>query len=150
MKKKEFPLRKVLKYREYLEKDQASKFRDALTREKMIEDVLTRHKNELNQKLTERDNLVSPGKVDIKKVKRLQEEILYAQVDESVLNQELHKASNARENERLRWLDKKSETDAIEKLKGKFVEVVNKEYLAEEQKDIDEIARQAYLREEGK
>jgi len=97
MKKKEFPLRKVLKYREYLEKDQAARFRDALTREKMIEDVLTRHKTELNQKLSERDSLVSPGKVDIKKVKKLQEEILYAQVDESVLHQELNKASNARE-----------------------------------------------------
>lgn len=146
MKKKKFPLNKVLKYRAHLEKDQAARFRDAIKVEQYIDSVLTSHRNNLKSKHTRKDSLISEGEIDINRIKRVQEEILFAQVDESVLSTELVRAGNAREDERKKWIEKKGEADAIDKLKDKFADVVKKENLDEDQKETDEIARQRFVR----
>ena len=150
MKKRKFPLDKVLKYRSYLEKDQASRFREAMDREKTIDSMLTSQHHLLKNHLKKRDKLVTGNKLNINQIKGLQEEILFAELDETVLQSELFRATDQREQERAEWLRKKSDADAVEKLKDKFKDVLNKENLDEEQKEIDEIARQNYLKENKK
>lgn len=145
MKKKKFPLNKVLKYRSHLEKNQAARFRDAINVEQYIDSVLTSHRNNLKSKHSRKDSLISKGELDINRIKGVQEEILFAQIDENVLSTELVKAGNAREEERKKWIEKKGEADAIDKLKDKFADIVKKEYLDEDQKETDEIARQLFL-----
>jgi flagellar export protein FliJ len=145
MKKKYFPLDKVLKYRSHLEKDQAARFRDAMSKESHIDSTLTTHQQNLKGKIGKRDDLISSPKLDMNHIKSLQEEILFDELDEAVLKNELAKAKNMSERERREWLNKKSDRDAIDKLKDKFIDSVKAENTIEEQKEIDEIARQNFL-----
>ncbi|MCD6217025.1 hypothetical protein J7L05_04075 [bacterium] len=145
MKKKKFPLNKVLKYRAYLEKNQAARFRDAINVEDYIDSVLTSHRHNLKSKHSRKDSLISEGELDIKRIKAVQEEILFAQIDENVLSSELVKAGNVREDERIKWIEKKGEADAIDKLKDKFADTVKKDNLDEDQKETDEIACQRFV-----
>ena len=146
MKRKKFPLKKVLKYRSYLEKNQATRFRDAMHVEEYIESALSSHRENLKKKNSRKDTLITEGKLDINRIKSTQEEILFAQIDETVLDSELVKASNVREDERKKWIEKKGEADAIDKLKDKFADMVKKEILDEDQKETDEIARQCFIK----
>ncbi|MBU1023241.1 hypothetical protein KKB99_03040 [bacterium] len=145
MKKRKFPLEKVLKYRSYLEKNQASRFRDAMNLEQSIESVLTYNQVELNKKLQKKDSMLIVGKLNINRLKAIQEEILFSQIDDAVLQDELVKASHKSEKERQEWLQRKGDADAIDKLEEKFNDFVDQENLIDEQKEIDEIARQLYL-----
>ena len=145
MKKKKFPLEKVLKYRSYLEKNQAALFSQAMRLEQSIETALTFNQSKLNKNLNQKDSMLSEGKLNINKLKAIQEEILFTQVDDAVLHNELAKASSKSEQERLEWLQRKGDTDAIDKLEIKFNDLVDKENLSDEQKEIDEIAQQLYL-----
>lgn len=145
MKKRKFPLEKILKYRAYLEKNQASRFREAMNAENLIESALISNKEELNKKLNQKDTMLTEGKLPINSLKAIQEEILFSQVDDAVLEEKMIKASNKSEEERQEWLKRKGETDAIDKLEDKFNDLVDKEDLLNEQKETDEIARQLYL-----
>lgn len=149
MKKKKFTLEKVLRYRSYLEKDQASNFRSAMNYESELDSILTQHRNNIRANLTRRDQLVKSKLLDISKIKRLQEEILFDELDEAVLQNEMIKASDNTEKQRLEWLSKKSDSDAVKKLKEKHADRVEKEILVEEQKDIDEVARQNFLNKDN-
>lgn len=146
MKKKKFPLIKVLKYRSYLEKNQALQFRDAMRAEEYIETVLSSNRDILKKRSDRKDALISEEKLDINKIKATQEQILFAQIDDTIISSELVKASNNKEVERKKWIERKGESDAIDKLKDKFVVMTKKEMLDEDQKETDEIARQCFLR----
>jgi flagellar export protein FliJ len=140
MKLRKFTLGNILKYREHLEKEQITRFRDALRTERIVEKDLTERRDDLSRLRSKRDNLVSAKKIDILKIKSLQEEILFSELDEDVLEKNLFNAQDSTEKERKAWVSKKSEKDAIVKLKEKHAKSVEKENLKEEQKEIDEVA----------
>lgn len=148
MKKRKFPLDKISKYRSYLEDEQAIRFKDASNVERTIENWLGEHNDQLENKYQQRDEAITCDRLNINSLKVLQEQVLFAELDKNVLERELLKASDRRERERVSWLQRKGESDAMEKLEDRFKENVRKENLVEDQKEIDELARQIYLRKE--
>ena len=148
MKKQKFPLEKISKYRSYLEDEQAIRFKEASNIERSVENWLNEHNAQLDKKYQQRDETITGDRLNIHRLKVLQEQVLFAELDKNVLERELLKASDRRERERLTWLKRKSESDAMEKLEDRFKETVRKENLVEDQKEVDELARQIYLRKE--
>jgi flagellar FliJ protein len=149
MKKRKFPLEKISKYRSYLEDEQAIRFKEATNFERSVENWLNDHNAQLDKKYQQRDETINCERLDIHRLKALQEHVLFAELDKKVLERELLKASDRRERERLNWLRRKSESDIMEKLEDRYMENVRKENLVEEQKEVDELARQIYLRKEN-
>lgn len=148
MKKRKFPLEKISKYRSYLEDEQAIRFKEASNVERTIENWLDDHNSQLDNKYQQRDEAITCDRLNIHRLKVLQEQVLFAELDKNVLERELLKASDRRERERVSWLQRKGESDAMDKLEDRFKEKVRKENLVEDQKEIDELARQIYLRKE--
>jgi len=148
MKNRKFILENILKFREHLEKEQISRFRDALGKESAIDKALTNRRKDLEKLRFKRDNLLTSKRLDINRIKTLQEEILFTEIDEDTLDKNLVKAKDTTESERKAWVNKKSEKDAIKKLKEKHGKAVEKEMIKEEQKEIDDIAIQKHKEKE--
>jgi flagellar export protein FliJ len=145
MKKQKFSLESILDLRNFLEREQATKFGSALSEQMKIESNLTSHRHNLLKMRQKRDMLLMSRNIDIKRLKTIQEEILFGEVDENVLERKLVSAMENSEKERRAWIIRKSEKDALKKLKEKHIEAADKEMLGEEQKEIDEIAGRNFM-----
>ena len=145
MKKRQFTLESILDLRTFLEREQATRFGSAISEQMKIESNLTSHRHNLRKMRQKRDALLMAGNLDMKKLKSMQEEILFGEVDENVLERKLVEANENSEKERRAWINRKSEKDALKKLKEKHKVSVEKEMLGEEQKEIDEIAGRNFL-----
>ena len=148
MKKRKFSLESILDLRSFHEREQATRFGSALNTQVKIESHLTSHREDLHKMRQKRDSILKLGNLDVKKLKYIQEEILFAEIDENVLEKKLVNAVDTTERERRAWINKKSEKDALGKLKEKHVDSVTKEMIGDEQKDIDEVARMKYSQKE--
>jgi len=145
MKKQKFSLESILDLRSFLEREQATRFGSALSEQLKIESNLTSHRQNLRRMRQKRDSLLMSRSLDIKKIKSIQEEILFGEVDENVLEKKLVEAMAQSEKERRAWITRKSEKDALRKLKEKHKDSFEKEMLGDEQKEIDEIAGRNFL-----